>query len=211
MGNAENKLQEAQYFLEQMRAHSEGTTQFMYNLSAFLSAARSVMDVLLYDYGIKYGLFTINDRIYPRNFQRLARGNSTATSFYTWWTQKRDYLANDRIAGFLSEKRHIVVHRGRPAMAWSLILAETISFHSEVSVTPPSPPAGSSTPNAIDVTGSPSTSFGSSVAPSPAISTSRHSVTGYFADYPSDSVIDICEKYLQMLNSVVTEARTQFQ
>jgi len=210
LGNAENKLQEAQYFLEQMRTHSEGTIEFMYNLSAFLSASRSIMDVLLYDYGIKYGLFTINDRVYPSDFQRLAQGNSTVASFYTWWTQKRDYLAVDPIGGFLSEKRRIVVHRGRPAMAWSLILAETISFHSRVSVTPPSRPAGSSTPNAIDVTSTTSTSFGSSVASPPTVSTSRHSVIGYFADYPSDSVIDICEKYVHMLNSIVTEARTQF-
>jgi len=53
-------------------------------LGTFLSAARSVMDVLLYDYGIKYGLFTINNRAYPRDFQRLVQGNSTAASFYTW-------------------------------------------------------------------------------------------------------------------------------
>lgn len=200
MSNAGDKLQEAQYFLDQMRSHSGGTQDFMFKLSAFLSAARSVMDLLLYDYGIQYGLFTINDKIYPDDFQRLAQGNSMATSFYIWWSQKRDYLATHQIGGFLSEKRHIVVHRGQPAMAWSLVLAETISFHSGLSFNPPSAAAGSAPPNAIDVT---------TVAP-PTVSTTSQLLTGYFADYPSESVVDLCEKYLQMLSSIVAEARTRF-
>ena len=195
LSNAELKIQEAQYFLDEMRAHTGGTQNFMFKLSAFLTAARSVMDVLLYDYGIKYGLFTLNDRIFPNDFQRLAKGNTVATNFYTWWTQQRNNLATHSVSGFLSDKRHIVVHRGSPAMAWSLILTETISFHSSLSSNPPS------TPHGMDVTAIPTTT------PTP---TQTHSSTGYFADYPSESVIDLCERYLQMLRSILTEAETNF-
>ncbi|MBC7108976.1 MAG: hypothetical protein H5T41_09395 [Methanomassiliicoccales archaeon] len=42
MSNTRFKLNEAKYFLEQMKEHADSTEEFAYNLSAFLSAARSV-------------------------------------------------------------------------------------------------------------------------------------------------------------------------
>jgi hypothetical protein len=215
LGNAETKLQEAEYFLTMMRSHTGGTQEFMFNLSACLTAARSVMDVLLYDYGCQYGLFTLNDKIHADDFQRLAtsQNHHDAVNFYSWWTQKVTILANDPIAGFLSKKRHILVHRGRPGMAWSLILAETISFSSSFVVSQPSIPAGSATPHAMDVTAVPSPAGSASPlpqSPDPAVPTSRHSLIGYFTDYPQENAIDLCQKYLAMLSSIITEARTQF-
>lgn len=201
--------------MEKIRSSSSGTQDLMFNLSACLTAARSVMDVLLYDYGDQYGLFTLNDEIRADDFQRLAttRSHADAVSFFSWWTAKVTFLANDPIAGFLSKKRHMLVHRGRPAMAWSLFfLAETISFSSSLVVNVPSRPAGSATPNALDVTAVPGPAGSASPPPtSPASAAApRRSLTGHFADYPSESVINLCQKYLGMLSTIITEARTRF-
>lgn len=180
--------------------------EFRFKLSAFLTAARSVLDVLLYDYGDRYGLFTLNDRVYPQGFQQRAatQNNTVALNFYNWWVQKTGSIANDPIGGLLSKKRNLVVHRGSPPIRFTLILSDTISFHSGLVFSSLSAPAGSAGPNAIDVT------TASSAAPSPTVSTPRPSVTAFFADYPTASVIDISEKYLQMLSSIILEARTRY-
>jgi len=212
LSNAGFKLQEAEYFLNQMKSHATGSMDYRFHLNAFLTSARSVLDVLLYDYGMMYGLFTLNDRVNPQDFQKLAtgRGNTTAMNFYSWWTTKTGSVANDPVGGFLSKQRNISVHRGQPAMNFTLILPETISFHSGLVFNPPSVTAGSPGPNAIDVTTAKPSNHGSAT-PTPAPSPPpRQATTASFAGYPSASATDICEKYLQMLSSIVTEARTAF-
>ena len=49
------KLDEAKYFLQQMESASAPHQRFKYNLSAFLSASRSVPQILLACYGAKSG------------------------------------------------------------------------------------------------------------------------------------------------------------
>lgn len=212
MSNAEFKLQEAAYFLNQMKSHATGSMDYRFNLNAFLTSARSVLDVLLYDYGTTYGLFTLSDKVFPQGFQRRAtdQSNTKALAFYDWWVLKTGSVANDPIGGFLSKQRDIGVHRGPPAMNFTLILPETISFHSGLVFNPPSVTVGSPGPNAIDVTTARPSNHGSAT-PTPTPSPPpRQPITASFADYPSASATDICEKYLQMLSSIVTEARTAF-
>jgi hypothetical protein len=47
------KLQEAEYFLEQMKNNVDNYKHFAFNLSAFVSAARSVTLVMQYQYKIR--------------------------------------------------------------------------------------------------------------------------------------------------------------
>ncbi len=53
--NEENKLREAQYFLSQMQAELKEPESFTFNLSAFLSAARSVAQYALNEASGKRG------------------------------------------------------------------------------------------------------------------------------------------------------------
>jgi hypothetical protein len=47
------KLQEAEYFLEQMKRNVDNFAHFAFNLSAFVSAARSITLVMQYQYKIR--------------------------------------------------------------------------------------------------------------------------------------------------------------
>ena len=46
MNNTEDKLSEAKYFLERMKEHVMDREAFRYNLSAFLTAFRSVTFIM---------------------------------------------------------------------------------------------------------------------------------------------------------------------
>jgi hypothetical protein len=67
MSNAREKLREAKYFLDRMRETRPDRDPFKYNLSAFLSAARSVRYVMEAEYGKSPG-------------------------FMTWWNSKKEWV-----------------------------------------------------------------------------------------------------------------------
>jgi len=50
MNNTEDKLSEAKYFLERMKEHVMDREAFRYNLSAFLTAFRSVTFIMRKEY-----------------------------------------------------------------------------------------------------------------------------------------------------------------
>jgi hypothetical protein len=69
----DQKIVEADYFLDKI---TNATTRedFIPNLSAFLSSARSIVDYLLEDYNVKFGLqISLNDKLYPSTFKEMAK------------------------------------------------------------------------------------------------------------------------------------------
>jgi len=71
-----NKLAEARYFLEQMKINVNSFYAFCYNLSAFLSATRSVL--------------------------YLVKKEVTRTSYWTWYETKKQ----SQIVKFFIDKRN---------------------------------------------------------------------------------------------------------
>ena len=67
MSDAREKLRETKYFLDRMRETQQDRDPFKYNLSAFLSAARSVRYVMLAEYGKSPG-------------------------FMMWWNSKKEWV-----------------------------------------------------------------------------------------------------------------------
>jgi len=68
-----DKLEEAQYFLNSLR-DEEDPNRFNYNLSAFLGAWRSVLDIMLYDLAEVWTLgLTREDRITDNEFSVAAK------------------------------------------------------------------------------------------------------------------------------------------
>lgn len=82
---AEEKLREAEYFLGQMKANTQDPDAFRWNLSAFLSAARSVTFYL----------------------QKEFRGNP---DFDSWYPEKQALLAADTEAKYFDEARVSSIH-----------------------------------------------------------------------------------------------------
>jgi hypothetical protein len=98
MSSAREKLIEAQYFVQRMRGNSSDRDTFKYNLSAFLSAARSVREFLY-------------------------KEHENSPNFKQWWKSKGEWaglkngqkLSNitDPVRAanvFFDEKRNITIH-----------------------------------------------------------------------------------------------------
>ncbi len=79
---AEQKIEEAEYFLQKIK---EATTRydFVPNLSAFLSATRSIPDYLLEDYNVKLGVnVPLSQKLYPSDFRNKGKNNQNM-QFYS--------------------------------------------------------------------------------------------------------------------------------
>lgn len=84
---AKNKLSETRYFLNRIKRLKNKPDEFMHNLSAFLSAWRSVLDVLLYDYAEKYFGWSREDKLTQRDFEVAAKISkiTDAQTFIQWY------------------------------------------------------------------------------------------------------------------------------
>jgi hypothetical protein len=75
------KLQEAEYFLEQMKNNVDNYTHFAFNLSAFVSAARSVTLVMQYQYKIRVNTEESSSIWYRENVEEVLRRHEDAKFF----------------------------------------------------------------------------------------------------------------------------------
>jgi len=120
------KLEEARFFLEKFQKSLSKATEkeSIYYLSAFLSAWRSVLDVMLYDFAEYYSLgLTREDRIEHRDFSTLAKGQrkDQAKRFLKWWEQKIRRLSKNK----LWKMRVMIIHRGYPKIMDMLYVPES--------------------------------------------------------------------------------------
>ena len=107
--HALEKLKEVAYFLNQI--DTGNSDAYSYHVSAFLSAWRSVFDILLYDAAEAFDLGFIrtekrNDHQFLEEAKRLE--NSVAQAFHVWWKRKLTALSEDP----LYKKRSFNVHQG---------------------------------------------------------------------------------------------------
>jgi hypothetical protein len=135
---SEQKLMAAEYHLKRMeKLYGKNYEHFKFELEAFLTQARSVLDVLLYDFAEKFQLGVnrnkeeLNDHIFEKKARE--RRNEQAIKFIEWWRQKRDELKENFRP--LLEKRNIALHRGsvRPDIH-KIHVFETITVMESVTV-----------------------------------------------------------------------------
>jgi hypothetical protein len=75
------KLQEAEYFLEQMKNNVDNYAHFAFNLSAFVSATRSVTLVMQYQYKIRVNTEESSSIWYRENVQEVLKRYEDAKFF----------------------------------------------------------------------------------------------------------------------------------
>ena len=107
------KLKEVEYFLEKLLLSDleKSTELFQFNLSAFLSAWRSVLDIMLYDFALHFfPSLTRDDKIMPEGFKiaSKAQDHEEALRFINWWKKKFNSLNNNP----LWRRRIMADHRG---------------------------------------------------------------------------------------------------
>lgn len=128
-----NKLSETAYFLDVLIQKQSDEKQFMYNLSAFLSAWKSVLDVMLYDFAEYYSMgLNREDKIMGHDFWIVAKAQKhrEALQFVQWWKQKVGILSNNP----LWKMRHTIVHRGYPEVKYRIYTPDSLSSGSIVIV-----------------------------------------------------------------------------
>lgn len=121
-----SKLKETQYFLATLIETQHDSEEGYYNLSAFLSAWRSVLDVMLYDFAEHYSIgLTREDKMMSHDFWIVAkaRKNTQALDFYKWWSKKIRKLSENP----LWSMRHVVVHRGYPEIIQTVYIPGSLS------------------------------------------------------------------------------------
>jgi len=128
------KLEEARFFLEEFRKSVSGVAEkeSSFYLSAFLSAWRSVLDVMLYDFAEYYSLgLTREDRMIERDFFIVAKAKSKgeALRFLKWWKKKIQRLSRNK----LWNMRRIIIHRGYPEIT-QLYVPESMSSGCTISL-----------------------------------------------------------------------------
>ena len=109
------KLKEAEYFLDNLlEIDSEKSPElFQFNLSAFLSAWRSVLDIMLYDFALHFfPSLSRDDKIMLEGFKiaSKAQPHEEALRFIYWWEKKFNSLKNNP----LWRRRIMAAHRGYP-------------------------------------------------------------------------------------------------
>ena len=110
MTETREKLLEAKYFLGRMIENQSARDAFKYNLSAFLSASRSVTLFMQKEY----------DKV---------------SGFKEWYAKKQDEMKNDPFMKLLVDKRDLTIHQRQVEFKGkiSVVIAETIHMSESVS------------------------------------------------------------------------------
>lgn len=206
---ARDKLEEAKFFFDKLCVSVQQLPQdlptqreFHYYLSAFQSASVSVIDYLLEDYNVKFGLnIPLSEKYFRAAFEReaLKPGNEAALEFFNWWTKQKKLLKNDTIGKLVISKRHVGIHRRQIKPDLAKIKTGDgnvpISGSLEIKVF-----RGDKLEETHKVSGQPS---------SP-LKATEPSFKWFFSDYPDEPVTTVCEKFLGKLESFVLEVEKQF-
>ena len=179
------KYNEAEYFLEMMKDNDENRQRFEYNLSAFLSAARSVTFV-------------------------LQKESSKNPEFDEWYCKKQMQMKRDKLFKFLKKKRDSGIHKKiiKPRAEISTTIppvtgATSISVETIVR-------KADGTIKDYEYSESP---VKSKITPKQD-NTEITEYKWFFSDCPNEyrtvDVITLCEKYLNDLKLIVEEAESKF-
>jgi len=109
MSDTRQKLEEAKYFLEQMKGRQSDRDAFKYNLSAFLSAARSVTLIMQKEFG-------------------------KVSDFKDWYTEKQSMMRSDETMRLLNNKRVMTIHQQpiRPRAHVKVSISEHITISESI-------------------------------------------------------------------------------
>jgi hypothetical protein len=109
---ADEKLEAAWHFLEEMRKSMENRKVFVFNLDAFLSTSRSVT-------------FVLQNEL------------SHNPKFKEWYSQKQEEMKKDELMNFFVEMRDVSIHERSTETreVTSVFITETASASDSVSIT----------------------------------------------------------------------------
>lgn len=175
------KIEEAEFFLNKIKKYYNCFPESNYYLSAFLTSSRSIPDYLLEEYQIKYNLGISLDVSDLRNqFIKKATklNNHDAIDFYHWFKKKLNYISTeDNIGSIFVKNRNLNTHRTPTRSA----IVVNANFPD------PRNPISDATPKDC---------------PDPYIA---------LQDIPNMSIEKACEYFFNLMKDLVNEAQAEFK
>ncbi len=199
------KLSEATFFLDRVRASSVTSMDLKYYVSACASALYGSLQHLLYDYAKRHWQFAENDYLDSIVFRNLAqqRNDSRGINFIDWWDDLPRRIGANEDACIIWNQRRMETHRAGAHYQYRVELFDALSMtgsnlsgHIEYSVVRPS---GSVIPSGTQI---PSASLVNEVTGS--------RVSIHFQENPSRSVEDVITRTITFVESLVGEAESRF-
>ncbi len=200
---AKAKIEEANYFLQELRRANQNV--FHYYFSAFLSAWRSVLDVMLFDFAQMYSLgFDDNARINDEGFEIAARATKQreALRFITWWRQQRQRISKSP----LYRARNNLVHRGVSPLTYSFPLVP------DSSLPPPNSLVVKTLPVLVRFRKHGILLSGNAINGLKIPDTARKGIKSEFVfeDFPTRNAVDVCKEAFDKMNGIVNIATRRY-
>ena len=189
MTNTRDKLNEASFFLSQMKIATNNKDSFRYYLSACVSALRSVTFFMQKEY-------------------------AHTTNFSSWYNEKQTQLKADKISAFFNDQR-VNTNHIRPIAT----LSQYQFYSPSIDLTKLTPGVGITfnVTNSVDEDGKPTVQVHNIVDPSGAVAGEASAETQWlFNELPQDDnpdnkdVLTLCEEQLHKLQKLVSECESLF-
>jgi hypothetical protein len=204
----EDQITDAEYFLNILRDKSS-CDELRPNLTAFLAISRGIIDHLLEEYNVKFGLnIPLDTKLFTKTFKKAAKwqNNQPALIFIKFYKNEFKTLASTTVGGLIIGKRNIAIHRTETSLhgKFSVSIPESINLEAKVSIV-----KTDRNGNIIEE----SQSFSQEQnkqndenVPSP----SKVEVKWFFSDYPNKEVADICREFLDLVCDFVDKVHRRF-
>lgn len=183
MSITRKKLEEAKYFLGQMQVYVEDRKKFAFNLSAFLSATRSVTFFMQSEF-------------------------KSFLEFSEWYYKdKQKEMNKDGDFKFFNELRRTTIHK-KPVVSHkktAVGISETISL-SESIIAVLTDKEG----NVISKQTSPATTSKPKKTNLPKETKVTVKYSWYFGERPNENLLELCNNYIQKIKKLVEECEKQF-
>lgn len=198
---AQEKIKEAEYFLT--RLPKIRIENMKYETSAFLTAARSVLDHLLEDYRIKFSLGEIKI-LRAKDFRKKAmrKKNRLALDFIKWYQNRMRLLRQNEKYGFLYDLRNINVHVRVPPQSIQIQGEGQLNPKSVIEIPILFPPVGIPVMVEVDCKNKDS----GEISPKWKIST-----TAFFNERPDEDLISLCRGFFSEIQGIVNEAENKWK
>ena len=210
----DKKSSGAEYHLRNMKRYYLTDEQsFIYETEAFLTKARSIPDVLLEDYNIKFGLGiglseTMNAQLFEKRAKTLKdkKTKEQTLNFLGWWKDQKAKFNSDPLVSVFFDKRHVSVHRTElRADLKKITLTETLSVVDSVTVI-----KRDKNGNIYDDVSPAKAENEKSELISPKPKTDDSKIEWCFKDYPSENILDASQRLLDVMKQFILDAKTNF-
>jgi hypothetical protein len=196
---------DAQYFLNKLKSESL-RDDLRPNITAFLAISRGIIDHLLEEYNVKFGLIPLGEKLFPSTFEKAAKSqnNVPALAFIKFYNCEIVFLKCDDVGNLIINKRDIAIHRTSPSFRqeFTIHVFDIVNLKETLSVTKinkngkiedRSPPSNSQQEQKDKDL--------------------PHSEVGskwFFSDYDMKEGADVCQDFLNLVCGFVNKVHNKF-